>query len=241
MIRNLKALGFALVAVFVIGAMVASAASAQNGIITSDGPFTLKGVNTGAEAENSLTAFGQVVTCPNATYTGHKVAVTPHEKVPNNSSSVTITPSYGICKVGGTIKATVDMNGCDYVLHLGATTAIADQYKLTTTVICPPNEHIVVTLFTNEEFHKIKDIPFCHIKITEKASYDGLLLRDTTNNTFDLTGTIEGIEAHKENNSKTTNTEASILCLPETTTAGVLHIDVGITETSGTAIKLSHL
>jgi len=239
--RNLKALGLVLVAVFAIGAMVASAASAQNGIITSDGPITLKGVNTGPELENSLTVFGQKETlCPTITYTGHKVAVTPHEKIPNNSSSVTITPNPGICRVGGTIRSTVDMNGCDFVFDLGKTTGVADQYAVTTTVVCPAGKHIVETLFTNEDFHLTQKKSFCHITITEKASYDGLLLKDTTNNTFDLTGTIEGVEADKEAISGTTE-DAGILCPKETTKIGVWHFDVTITEASGTAIKLSHL
>jgi len=239
MTRNFKALGLALAAVFAIGAVIASAALAQNGIFTSDGPATLKGTPTGEAGSNAITVFSQAVTCPNATYTGHKLSVTPHEKVPNNSSSVTITPTYGACKVGGTLKATVDMNGCDFAIHLTKTTGVADQYAVTTTVVCPTGKHIVFTLFTNEMFHS-KEEAFCHITITEKASYDGLKQTDTTNNSIDLTGTIEVIEAHEEAIAGTTK-DSGILCSKQTSTTGILHIDLTITETSGTPIKLSHL
>ncbi len=238
MIRNLKTLGLALVAVFAISAMAASAASAQNGILTSDGEFTLNGAITGPEVENSLTAFGQVVTCPLAGYTGHKANVTPHVKIPNNSSEFTLTPIYGICKVGNTIKATVDLNGCDFTLDLGKTTGVADQYAITSTVNCPTGKHIVITLFTNETFHK-EEKSFCHITITEKASYDGLKATDTTNNSFDITGTIEGIEADKGIISGTTP-DTGILCPTETTKLGILHIDANVTAAGGTALKISH-
>jgi hypothetical protein len=241
MTRKLKVLGIALVAVFAIGAVVASAASAQNGIVTSDGPFTLKGVpRVGAEEKaNSLTAFGQVTNCPKATYTGHRVEVTPHENVPNNSSSVTITPSFGTCSLGGTIKGTIDMNGCDFVGNLTKTTAVADQYGVTSTIVCPAGKHIVETLFTNATFHA-ENKSFCHITFTDKPSYDGLLLTDNTNNTFSLTGTLEGIEGHKEIISGTSQ-DTGILCPKETTKTAILHVDVTITEASGTPIKLSHL
>jgi len=242
MTRKLKALGLALVAVSAVSMVTASAASAQTGIFTSDGPATLKGVNKAGSAEsaNSITSFGLSVVCPNATYTGHKAEVTPHEKVPNSSSSVTITPNYGSCAAeGGGIKATVDMNGCDFMIHLTKTTGVADQYAITTTIKCPTGKHIVVTLFTNATQHA-ENKAFCHVTITEKASYEGLTQTDNTNNTFSLSGTIENVEADKEAIAGTTG-DSGILCPKETTKAGILHVDLTISETSGTSIKLSHL
>ena len=50
MIRNLKVLGLALVAVFAMSAMVASAASA--GVLTSDGPVKIKATETGSQANS---------------------------------------------------------------------------------------------------------------------------------------------------------------------------------------------
>ena len=67
MIRNLKALGLALVAVFAMSAMAASASSAS---VTSDGPFTLTGTETGGTETNYLEAFGLKTKCPGSTSKG---------------------------------------------------------------------------------------------------------------------------------------------------------------------------
>jgi hypothetical protein len=240
MIRNLKALGLALVAVFAMSAVAASAASAQNGIFTSDGPATLIGTQTGAAVENSLTAFGKKLMCKNATYTGHKVNVTPHEAIPNGATEITLTPHYGVCELE-TFPATVDMNGCDYDLKLTETTpTVADSYFVDAKVTCPVGKHIVVTLFTSAAGHTANN-PFCHITITENpAGYTGLKAVDTTNKTIDLTGTIEGIEADKGIISGTTP-DVGILCPTETTKTGILHIDVSAVDKNGTQIGLSHL
>lgn len=51
MIRNLKALGLALVAAFAMSAVTTSVASAQQGTLTSDGPVTLKTNELGIAGE----------------------------------------------------------------------------------------------------------------------------------------------------------------------------------------------
>jgi hypothetical protein len=244
MTRNLKALGLALVAVFAISAVAASTASAQgahNGMLTADGPMTLKGTLTGEELANSLTSFGQKVTCPEAIYTGHKYNITPHEKIPSGATTVTITPHYGICRINPTIRMTVDMNECDYVFHLTETVTgtVNDEYKITATIVCPTGHHISLTLFTNEEFHKVKKQSFCHITITEAPSYDGLIARDTTNGSIDITGKIPGIVASKEF-VVGTDEDKGILCPTEETKAAELHIDINVKDTSGTSIGISH-
>jgi hypothetical protein len=240
MTHKLKALGFALAAVFAIGAVAASAASAQNGIFTSDGPATLIGTQTGAVNENALTAFGKKVTCPNATYTGHRVNVTPHEAIPNGATEITVTPHYGVCALEA-FPETIDMNGCDYDFKLTETTAaVPDSYFIDLKVTCPVGKHIVKTVFTSAAGHTANN-PFCHITITENpAGYTGLKLVDTTNGTLDLTGTIEGIEADKGIIAGTTP-DTGILCPTETTKTGILHIDVSFKDKNGTQIGLSHL
>jgi hypothetical protein len=246
MIRNLKALGLALVAVFAMSAVAASTASAQgahNGMLTADGPMTLKGTQTGELLANSLTAFGQKVTCPGneAIYTGHKYNITPHEKIPSGETTVTITPHYGICQIAPTIKVTVDMNGCDFVFHLTETVTgtTEDKYKITSTIVCPKEKHISITLFTNEEFHKVKKQSFCHITITEAASYDGLIARDTTNGSIDISGSVPGIVADKEF-VVGTDEDKGILCPTEETKTAELHLDINVVDTNGTSIGISH-
>jgi hypothetical protein len=129
MIRNPKALGLALVAVFAMSAMATSAASAQQGELTSkpvEG-VTLIGSETGEAGSNALTAFGLRIECPQSTYTGHKYSETPHTLIPNGATTVTLTPDYkeenhNCRSFPGNFPMTVSMNGCDYVLHFGETT-----------------------------------------------------------------------------------------------------------------------
>jgi hypothetical protein len=95
MIRNLKALGLALVAVFALSAVAASAASAQQGFITSTGPVTLDGVEDGTNyfEIHNLEPFGKVrVECPGSTFKGHEVGST--KGIPSGAKTATITPNY---------------------------------------------------------------------------------------------------------------------------------------------------
>lgn len=242
MIRNLKVLGLALVAVFAFSAVASSAASAANGRLTSDGPVTLVGTNN-AGTVNALTAeFGTEKTeieCPNVLYTGHKYNVTPHELIPSGAETVTLTPHYGVCvakKGTETFPATVDMNGCDYVLHLLETTATpVDTYGVLATIEgCPTGSHIEITVFAPG--NTSHTIPVCHIKIEENAAgYTGLDATDTTNGKIDLTGTATGISASR----------SGIGCTTASTTTAKLDLNVlGEGKNSkgeATSIGLSHL
>ncbi|HET8862857.1 MAG TPA: hypothetical protein VFM94_06380 [Solirubrobacterales bacterium] len=127
MTRNVKAMGLALVAVLGMSAIVASAASAQQGKLTSDGPVTLTGSPTGTPDLSDFTFFGSSNSeCPLYTYTGHKYNVTPHELIPSGATAITLSVSYGkFCNVGGA-PMTADMNGCDFVLDIEGTTGSAD-------------------------------------------------------------------------------------------------------------------
>jgi hypothetical protein len=238
MSRNLKALGLALIAVFALSAVVASAASAQNGKLTSDGPVTLFGTQTGEAKLNAVSLFGGETTCMKAAYTAHKYNVTPHELIVSGESSMTITPNYGTCvwRNGGIAWfATYDMNGCDYALHLGTTKA-ASVYNTTTTIQCPVGQHITVTLFTTAAEHTAGN-SFCHFTITEKAAgYPGLLATDTKNGKVDLTGTVENITAHKKGSEP-------VLCQAGETNIGKIALDITLEGKdkagAATAISLS--
>jgi hypothetical protein len=235
MISNLKALGLALVAMLALGALTASAASAQ-GKITSDGSVTLHGKHLAGV--NALTAFGGRTECPNATYTGHKVGSTT-ELIANGSTQATITPHYGLCKTiaGFEFSSTVDMNGCDYVFDLeGTTGGVAHTYGVKATVVCPKNAHIQVTLFTSSSHTDSNR--FCTTTITENAAgYLGLHATDLTNGKLQISGTIEGIAAHKvtgpDNNS--------FLCATASTETAKLDLDIEVEgkNSSGGATNVS--
>jgi hypothetical protein len=100
---------------------------------------------------------------------------------------------------------TIDMNGCDYVFHLGETSG-ADKYPVSATVVCPIGQHVTFTIFGSATKHTANE-PFCHITVTEKTTdYTGLSASDTTNGQVDISGTIEGIKIDKK------RANGSILC-----------------------------
>jgi hypothetical protein len=257
MIRNLKALGLVLVAVFAMGAMVASAASAQ-GKLTSDGPVTLTGTETGIES-NYFEAFaGLKVECPDSAYTGHKYtteAETTHDEktgvvkhnllVPSGATTATLTPHYNEanhnCLVNGTVfEPTIDMNGCDYVIHLGATvTPGTDTYAVTFDVVCPPGKEITVTIWTNTDLHTAAGAPFCVVHVPPQVNRPGAHAKDTTNGHIDLEGTVTGITA-----KRTASATHPALCPHTTTTTAKFKLDVTVKGHNGvkgpTNISLTH-
>jgi hypothetical protein len=248
MVRNIKVLGLGLVAVFALSAVTASAALAQNGLLTSTGPVKLTGKLTGGKNENSITAFGGVVTCEKATYTGNKILTEAqtkegktHELIPSGSSSGTITPNFGSCittQAGLELPTTVDMNGCDFELDLGVTIA-ANKYKVKATEECPTTNTIKITLFANATKHA-ENLPFCVLDITKETNRgEAFVGTDTLNGTVDNTGTIEGIKADRESPT------GSILCPKEETKLGIWHFDLNVTGDNSvgvaTTVSLSHL
>jgi hypothetical protein len=200
MIDRFKALGLVLFAVLVLGGVAATAASASHGKLVSDGPVTLIAAQTGLPSANSIEAFGGDTTCANAIFTGHKWSVTPHTFIPSSSDLLTITPHYGSCSsviAAGSFPTTVDMNGCDFEFWLGETTG-TDQYAVLTTIVCPLNKHMTITVFASAAKHTANE-PFCHTTITENAGgYVGLRMTDTTNGLADISGTMTGIFADKK-------------------------------------------
>jgi hypothetical protein len=213
MIRNLKVLGLALMAVFALSAVVAAAASAQQGKITSDGPVTLIGDETGAATANALlVAFGSEIMCPGSTLTGHKVltlaeteAGKKHELIPNLSTTATITPHYKNCHtfIPATKTMTVTMNGCDYVLHVGVTTAPLNTgtYSLTADIVCPVGKVIEVHVYNSTDH--TKEV-LCTLKVTPAVGLTGEAgqpmphVTNTAGGHFDITGTFAGIVVHRE-------------------------------------------
>jgi len=187
MIRNLKVLGLAMMAVSAFGAIAASGASAATNEIVREsgaGAFTLTGEETGAETANRLTAFGSRVQCPGSTY-----------KATVSGSTATVTPKYINC-VASALKfpSTVDMNGCTYVLHLGNTIS-AGTYAVQSTLSCPGTGP-VVTIFKKEgdPTHPESELK-CVLEVDPNVNgYTGLHLVDTTNGFVDLTGEATGIQ-----------------------------------------------
>lgn len=226
MIRNLKALVLALVVAAALSAVAASAASAQ-GKFTTDGPFTLTASETGVGL-NAFTAFGIPVNCP-VSYTGHAHNVTPHALIPSGATTTTLTPKYEPCTTSPSgFPGTVDLNGCDFVVHIGATTDQVDTYALTFDVVCPAGKEVTVTFFTNSPDH-INGKPHCIWHIKEQLGLKGLHITDTTNGTLDITGTVEKLHVTRVSPGNS----HPLLCPSQTTTEGKIDVDVTVKGLNG--------
>jgi hypothetical protein len=132
MIRNLKSLGLALVAVLAMSAFVASAASAAPEFTASAYPATSTGSNTkGSEA---FTLDGTSVLCDS-----HFVS----NKLEAANSTLTVSPTYTNCEAFGFISADVTVEGCTYVFH--ATELVsAGVYNHHVDVVCPTGKSIKI-------------------------------------------------------------------------------------------------
>ncbi|HMJ72200.1 MAG TPA: hypothetical protein VK471_02420 [Solirubrobacterales bacterium] len=228
MIRNIKVLGLALVAVFAMSAMVASAASAQ-GKLTSDGPVTLKVTETGIKTANALTAYTHTVACPGSTITGHKYNVTPHGLIPSGETTATLTPHYNqtACEVVDLgVPATVTMNGCDYVVHVLGT--VGTKYEVSVDVVCPVGKVIEVEVYSSSS----EALKLCTITVKGQAGLKGaagapVLAQNTaavggTQDDLDIVGTFKGIHAERHGLCKGEGGHA------DTTNTAEFHVDATV-------------
>ncbi|HET8861827.1 MAG TPA: hypothetical protein VFM94_01080 [Solirubrobacterales bacterium] len=219
--RNLKVLGLALVAVFALSAVVASAATAQSGVLTSTNKekVTLTGADTGVK-QNWFKAFENKVECPDSTYTGHAVKTftqtvettektgKDHEFLPHGATEVTVTPHYrqtqtppnqntANCDVeagASTLSATVTMNGCDFEFYEFKTAGGGNgTYSFLADVVCPAGKTIEVHIYSSHT-HSLQ---LCKVTIGSQEGLTGFHATNTANETVDLTGTSKNIKAKK--------------------------------------------
>jgi hypothetical protein len=135
MIRNLKSLGLALVAVLAMSAVVASAAQAVPSFTASAYPATATGSN--AKGGEAFTLDGSTVQC-DSHFQGTLSAA---------GSTLTVTPKYSNCEAFGFLEATVNTEGCTYVFHATEQVA-AGVYNHHVDVVCPAGKSIKITAGT---------------------------------------------------------------------------------------------
>jgi hypothetical protein len=224
MIRNIKALGLAFAAMLCMGAVAASAASAQTqGVLTSDGPVTLTGENTGEGFDNAFTSQAGNVTCTEGTYTGHKVG--GEELLESGETTATITPKYVKCQAHTffnliTLPATVTMNGCDYVFHVGDKTG-EHTYGVSADLVCPSGKHVDIHVYEGEGDETHSENEVCAVSIEPQNSLSGEdthLTHTTEGDDIDLTGSFENIQSEYEGSA----------CGEGTDNEAELHTDVTI-------------
>jgi hypothetical protein len=149
MIRNLKALGLALVAVFAMSALAASAAQALPELTagahgTAVGTEIIhKDVGTGNNVGHEFTVGNRKIKCDEVSFTGDNLAT--------SQTTLTVTPSYNKCTttpaLGVVLHGTVTLNGCDYMFH--ATGFDAPLWTASVDIVCPKDKLIEVHLYKN--------------------------------------------------------------------------------------------
>jgi hypothetical protein len=147
MIRKFKALGLALVAVFAMSAIVASAAQATAGTLTSEGKTVIATAEQVGEHEFVLTDHetepGKFANtkCKKATFVGTA-------GVKEGATSVTAHPAYSECTAFGQ-PATITTTGCDYLLKTGTPTATSG-WHVVTDLVCGAGSVIKIVTGTCE-------------------------------------------------------------------------------------------
>jgi hypothetical protein len=149
MIRNLKVLGLALVAVCAMSAVAASMASADTFNSVGGVAVSLTGKQTGTG--DVFTTTAGTVKCKEVTYTGTSTS---------GVTTVTGVPSYPAKTAGGEQNCTgfgfpaeINTNGCKYLFHIGAaTTGTLD-------VVCEAGKEITVTATSGATVKCIVHVP----------------------------------------------------------------------------------
>jgi hypothetical protein len=151
MIRNLKALGLALVAVFAMSAVAASAAQATNGTFSWDPSTT--GFTVEADPSTPSQLF-TVKTKTNATVESTCDEVSANLNLPEGTSSETLTATEIVYSDSGTTPtenactghlgeveevSQVNMHGCHYKFHAGTTVGSMENMETegTADIVCP--------------------------------------------------------------------------------------------------------
>ncbi len=247
MIRKLKALGLALMAVFAIGAVASSTASAE---VTSPGLFTFNvGANELAEIHaeqvgiSTITVNNRSITCTTVTFTGNpvKTKASPNQdEVEGNtkgpqSTDITLTPTFGPSNchdviAGLTKTVTITTNGCAFVLDAKTTvTGVVTSNTALTTVECPVTKKIEVHVYSTAGTEVGTT---CTYDIEAKAANitrPGIILDNKVNtrvspNDILATATVEGLEVN--------NTIVSAVCGPNSTENIVFHGEITIRATN---------
>ena len=183
MIRNLKVFGLALVAVFAMSALVASAASANKAYwFNSDTGAADWTKLSGEQIKGTPDTFvvdAGTVSCTTATYAGSTSATT--------TNTITLAPTYAGCTLfplPGT--AAITTNGCSYDFQADGQTTNGDgtvngKFDTNTTVVCPTTTtpthvtHDITVVVT------LAGVTKCTVHIEEQSLGTGVTLTNETN------------------------------------------------------------
>jgi len=198
MYRNLKALGLALVAVFAMSAIAASAAQAQPTLTSEVSPVTLTGSGGGYESGEKLHAFGQSVECEGSTF-HTALTATP-------ATEIVAEATYGPeCRTAVQhLPATVTMNGCTYRFY-NLKFVAAGHYDATVDIVCPPEKVIEVHIYATHTTHTEKK-SLCTLTVPPQKELEKATITTTTTpgrsfGDLKIEGTIKKIHVIQHRNS----------------------------------------
>lgn len=195
MIRKVKTLALALLAISALGAVIASAASAEFHV-KDMGAVT--GEATQLEKKTEFTIPEGALVCKTAIFNLHTFYnVEGGVEVDKETTATTVTvkveepgapdPQTLTCTFAGLSGSIVHMNGCDFRFHA---TAMGVQ----ATVICPTvggvQQQITITAI-------VAGVLKCTIHIPEQGELQGLTLQNTKTvnpNDIDLASEVKGIQ-----------------------------------------------
>jgi hypothetical protein len=152
MIRNLKALGLALVAVFAMSALAASAAQATAGTLTTF-PAGLTVIATSEQVGEHQFVLTDHEILPGAfaTIKCESVTFTSTAGIATGATAWTVAPSYPRCLAFGLGQpATITTTGCDYVLKTGTPTTDGLGWHVATDIACTGGAVIQIVVATCE-------------------------------------------------------------------------------------------
>ena len=192
MIRNIKALGLALVAVFAMSAVAASAAQAEKqAAFWADG-YTAT-IDTTGGTQTFVTGSGEV-SCGEV----HGKGELKEESTSLTSTNVEFTN----CTADGFFPATIDMNSCDFHFTAGTTTeAEPNTAEGSVDVKCTKTgDSITVTIY---EFgckppHECSVIGEIHVKAQNGIGPIVYHNKTTEEEVMDVEATVEAANIHAE-------------------------------------------
>lgn len=208
MTHGLKFLGLATAAILVMGATAAPAVAGEFTAKTKY-PALIDGLPV-KEQPNALTVAEYSISCEESAFSG---------ELSKESSTLTLNPAYNNCSSEGFEFSNVDVtvNGCAYVIHLGA--GAADQWASTVDVECPAGKQFEVHVY----FDKGHTVEICKIEIPEQKGLTGpTFTNETATGALKMEGEFKGLKY----------TQVGSQCGINEPTNGVRHITARLTGTT---------
>jgi hypothetical protein len=180
--RNLKALGLVLVAVFAMGAIAASAASAAQFHSTATNTTITRSANA-TQAFQYETA-GQTVECSTVGGSGEATSQTTAE--------LTFKPTYSGCVVSGIAfsSAQVSMNNCDYLFTITAGDTQGHVH-----IGCTESSQITITV-------KVFGVSVCTLHIGKQSPGGTLQYANSGSTKINVNPGVTGISGTRQGSSE---------------------------------------